>query len=98
MCALLTGVQTCALPIWSSKHWKSLVQNYRQAPHFEEVAMWLEPLYLNNTYSKLSELNRRFLVAICAYLDIGTTISSSADYKLVEGKTERLVEIGRAHV
>src|SRR3546814_10978275 len=75
---------------WSGKHWKSLVQNYRQAPHFEEVAMWLEPLYLNNTYSKLSELNRLFLVAICAYLDIGTTISSSADYNLVRSEERRV--------
>ncbi|CAN7622828.1 WbqC family protein [Neorhizobium tomejilense] len=78
---------------WASAHWKSLVQNYRRAPHFEEIAGWLEPLYLNESPIRLSELNRRFIEAICDYLSIQTVISNSWDYRLVDGKTERLAEL-----
>mgnify|MGYP003363500464 FL=1 len=78
---------------WANAHWKSLIQNYRRAAHFEEIAVWLEPLYLNEPPSHLSPLNRRFIAAICNYLSIETVISHSWDYTLVEGKTERLAAL-----
>lgn len=78
---------------WADGHWKSLVQNYRRTPHFQEIAAWLEPLYLNEPPSHLSQLNRRFIEAICNYLSIQTVISNSWDYTLVEGKTERLAAL-----
>ncbi|GAA5785970.1 WbqC family protein [Chitiniphilus shinanonensis] len=78
---------------WSIDHWKSLVQNYRKAPHFEEVASWLEPLYVSQSYSSISQLNRQFIEAICSFLGIATSISNSWDYDLVDGKTERLVDL-----
>ncbi|MEX1031734.1 MAG: WbqC family protein [Cellvibrionaceae bacterium] len=78
---------------WAEAHWKTLLQNYRRAPHFKEVAEWLEPLYLSDRPSNLSLLNRRFIKAICNYLSIQTVISNSWDYDLVEGKTERLADL-----
>lgn len=78
---------------WAAKHWAAISSNYRRAAHFTEIAAWLEPLYLGESYSHLSQLNRRFLEAICGYLGIGTRLSSSSDYSLVEGKTERLADL-----
>jgi hypothetical protein len=78
---------------WASDHWKALAQNYRRAPHFDEIVAWLEPLYRGASYSHISELNRRLLEAICDYLSIRTVISNSWDYTLVDGKTERLVDL-----
>lgn len=78
---------------WAAVHWKTIVQNYRRAPHFNEVAVWLEPLYLAQSYTHLSQLNRSFIEAICSYLGIKTVISNSWDYPLVEGKTERLADL-----
>lgn len=83
------------LPIdgrWQEKHWRTLVQNYRAAPHFAEVAAWLEPLYRERD-ATLSTLNRRFIEAICRYLGIRTVISDARDYTFVEGKNERLISI-----
>nr|BFE90311.1 hypothetical protein GCM10020185_08470 [Pseudomonas brassicacearum subsp. brassicacearum] len=60
---------------------------------FHEIAKWLEPLYLNTSYTHLSILNQRFIQAICDYLNITTRISHSWDYKQVDGKTERLAEL-----
>jgi hypothetical protein len=78
---------------WASAHWKSLALNYRRAPYFNEIASWLEPLYLAERYTHLSQLNRRFIEAVCDYLGIKTVISNSWDYILLDGKTERLADL-----
>lgn len=78
---------------WAVAHWKALAQNYRRAPHFDEIAAWLEPMYLGASYIYLSQLNRRFIEAVCKYLGIHTVISNSWDYPLLDGKTERLADL-----
>lgn len=78
---------------WAVKHWKMLQLNYGRASCFDEVANWVEALYLDRTYTSLSELNRTFITAVCEYLDIETTISASSDYRLASGKSERLANL-----
>jgi len=78
---------------WSEKHWRALCQNYRRAEFFEEITAIFEPLYLQRKYTLLSSLNRDFITAICTYLGITTKISSSWDYHLIEGKSERLADL-----
>ena len=78
---------------WQSKHWKTLLHQYKKARCFEEIADWLSPLYVSEHYDLLSNLNRRFIEHICDYLGIETKISSSGDFELVEGKTERLADL-----
>ena len=75
---------------WRSIHWKTLCQNYYRAPFFKEITSWLEPLYLEQDYSLLSEVNRRFIEEVCSYLEIDTVISNSWDYEISGAKTERL--------
>ena len=78
---------------WQAQHWNKLKENYKATPHFEEIAVWLRPLYLEQTHTNLSQMNRRFIEAICAYLGITTKLSWSWDYTLIGGKTERLVAL-----
>lgn len=78
---------------WAVAHWKSLTQNYRRAPYFNEISGWLESIYTERSYTHLSELNRVFLERICDYLGIKTVISNSWDYTLCDGKTERLADL-----
>jgi hypothetical protein len=78
---------------WAVVHWKALLQNYKRAPHFESVAAWLEPIYVGESFTHISVLNRRLIEQVCAYLGIKTKITSSWDYILAEGKTERLTEL-----
>lgn len=78
---------------WLAKHWKTLKTNYHRAPHFHEVAAIFEPLYLQRRYSHLSVLNREFIEAVCGFLGVATKISNSWDYDLIEGRTERLVDL-----
>lgn len=78
---------------WANTHWKALSLNYVRAPFFAEVASWLKPLYLEENLTHLSQLNRRFIEAICAYLGIQTAITNSSDYSLLDGRTERLADL-----
>jgi hypothetical protein len=78
---------------WAAAHWKALTLNYCRAPHFREIASWLEPLYLEQNFIHISQLNRLFIEAICNYLSIKTIITSSWDYTLVDGKTQRLADL-----
>jgi hypothetical protein len=78
---------------WQKKHWRTLEANYRRTPHFEEIAAWLAPLYLDENHINLSKLNRKLIETVCNYLGIKTKISNSWDYQLIEGKTERLLDL-----
>lgn len=78
---------------WAQAHWKTLEQNYRRAPHFNDVAEWLRPVYLDMTHQCLSELNRTLIEAVCSYIGIHTKLSWSWDYELIDGKTERLADL-----
>ncbi|MBT8604113.1 WbqC family protein [Polynucleobacter paneuropaeus] len=78
---------------WAVLHWKSLDQNYRSAPYFNEISMWLKPLYLARKYNSISDLNESLIRAICQYLGITTHITRSSDYTMLKGKTECLVDL-----
>ncbi|MBI4964433.1 MAG: WbqC family protein [Desulfomonile tiedjei] len=86
---------TIAYHGWPAKHWKTIVQNYRKAKHFKMYSDFFEELFLNTHEDLLSDVNFRFLSAICRLLEINTTITWSMNYVLVDGKTERLVEMCR---
>ncbi|KTD69637.1 MULTISPECIES: WbqC family protein [Legionella] len=77
---------------WQKKHWKTLEYNYRRAPKYQEISSFLEPFYQKH-YTHLSVLNRQLIEAICDYLGITTKITNSWDYTLIDGKTERLVDL-----
>lgn len=78
---------------WASSHWRILRQNYSRSPHFAEISSWLEPIYLEESFTHLSKLNRRLIEAICSYLSINTAITNSWDYNLAEGKSDRLADL-----
>ena len=75
---------------WAKLHWKTLETSYRRAEHFEAMLPVIEPLYLQSRATHLSELNRAFIEAVCRVLDIRTRLSNSWDYRLCDGRTERL--------
>lgn len=84
-------------PGWQAKHWRALQCNYRRARYFDEVAEWLEPLYLRENHVSLSQMNRRFMEAICRYIGIHTRITNCWDYPGAGDKTRtaRLVDLCR---
>lgn len=82
-------------PQWNQKHWKSIIRNYSRAKNFQNNKEFFEDLYLGTNERFLSRINYRFISGICVLLGIETKISWSMDYSIVDGKTERLVELCR---
>ncbi len=84
---------TVSSPDWNLKHWKGIEANYSRAKYFRDYKEFFEQLYLRNRSTMLSEINYTFLRAICDLLAIGTRITWSMDYGVLDGKGERLVDL-----
>lgn len=80
-------------PNWNAQHWKTIKHHYARAKWFSKYAETFEELYRDTSERHLSKINHRFLTAICSLLGIETRITWSMDYRLADGKTERLVEL-----
>ncbi len=78
---------------WNRKHWDSIVHSYSRTRHFRQYKETFEELYLGCSEKYLSRINHRFLATICNLLGIDTKITWSMDYRLADGKTERLVDL-----
>lgn len=79
---------------WAEKHWRTIEQNYKNAPHFDAYQIPLKELYEQaEAYEYLSEVNQLFLREICRFLDIDTKITFSSAYPSTGIKTERLLSI-----
>ena len=81
-------------PGWAEKHWKTICQNYKRAPHFKAYEDFFSDLYLNCRHQLLSEINGYFLQAICRLLDISTPFRWSTEFDLqTEDRSRRLLDI-----
>ncbi len=78
---------------WGVKHWKSIEQNYSKSRYFSDYKDIFEELYLNNNEEYLSKINYKFIKTINKILGITTLIRDSSEFKLEEGKTQRLLSI-----
>ncbi len=78
---------------WAKKHWTTIKQNYSKAKYFKEYKDTFEDLYLNNEEEYLSQINYRFIVAICNILGITTKIRWSNEFDLKDGQTKKLLGI-----
>ena len=78
---------------WQQAHWKSLLANYRKAKHADEILAGLQPFYLEQSFTHLSDPNRALSQWVCDYLGIETKISDSSAYTLIDSKSERLLDL-----
>lgn len=78
---------------WNKKHWSSLSQNYAKATYFKDYKDIFERLYLDSKEEFLSEINYNFITKINKLLGIKTKIRWSSEFDLINGQTEKLIEI-----
>jgi len=72
---------------WQRKHWKTIVQNYRKARYFDDYRRILEPLYVDRTWTSLSELNQTVIRVIAReILGITTELRDSREFELSPDK------------
>ena len=77
---------------WATVHWRTIQSNYARAPHFEQIAASLEPIY-KNPPPNLSTLNEQLIKSICVMLGISTRITTDRNYRMVEGKLLRAADL-----
>jgi hypothetical protein len=81
-------------PRWARRHLDSLRHSYARAPHFPEYEGVLEQAFEDvGARESLSDVNDSLIRFVCGLLGIETAISSSADFRLEDGPSERLVSI-----
>ena len=85
-----------AADIWRAKHWKTLAQVYSKSPHFNEVKLLLEPLYMASSETMLSTINFSFIKAINGFLGIETRLRWSSEFDLSGDRNGRLVNLCKA--
>lgn len=79
---------------WANFHWNTIKQFYKKAPYFKDYADIFEKIYKECEQEEfLCKINYKFIYVINEILGIKTKISFSQDYGLIEGKTERLVDL-----
>src|SRR5262245_55628331 len=62
---------------WRQKHWRTIVHSYSKAVYFKIYQDVFEELYLGSNERFLSEINHRFLQAVCQLLGVKTKITWS---------------------
>jgi hypothetical protein len=80
-------------PGWSRRHLEAIRHSYRRAPFFDQYESFLIELYRDCSNVFLSEINERFLTAICPLLGISTAISRASSYSRVPGRHEQLMTL-----
>lgn len=87
------NVTKIADPNWNCKHFDALKYNYRTAKFYSHVIDMVKSWYQECSSEYLSEVNYYFLNKINENLGIDTKISWSSDYILIDGKSERLLDL-----
>jgi hypothetical protein len=81
---------------WTARHLRIIQLHYARAACAGDMMDFVAGLYDRaRELSHLSDVNRLFLSAICAFLGIGTPIRRSDELEVVGGRNERLVSLVR---
>lgn len=78
---------------WAENHWQQIKQNYSKTQYFQEYKDIFENTYVTSTEENLSQINYNFIITINNILGIKTKIRWSNEFKLIDGQTEKLLEI-----
>lgn len=78
---------------WSTKHLKTLKQNYSKSKYFKEISNLIFDLYEENQSKFLSDINIAFIKRINEYLHIDTEIIDDRSLELNGDKNDRLIQI-----
>jgi hypothetical protein len=90
---LIKDVQVDNTQNWQKKHYSTLLTSYKKCPFFQDYAYLIEDIYIEKTWTSLSELNQYFTQQISKCLNIDTILLSSNDFSFDGGKNERLIHI-----
>ena len=78
---------------WMRKHWMTIEQSYRRAPHFSRFEPFFRDVY-DRPWTSLSELNQTVTKSIARdLLGITTEFRDSREFSLQSSKSDRLLSL-----
>jgi WbqC-like protein family len=81
---------------WQAKHWRTLEQSYGRCPHFARYREYFQHIYLERTWTSLSELNHRLTQDIARqFLGLKTAFADSRSFQASGHKLDRLLDLVR---
>jgi hypothetical protein len=84
-------IEICQDEDWSQKHWQTIQQNYRKAPHFERYRQLLEGFY-GRRDARLADFTIDLTIQLAAELGLHKTqFIRSSTLGLTGAKTDRLL-------
>lgn len=78
---------------WQVKHFRTIEQTYAKSINKKEVLELLSPIYLEQNWTSLSELNQHLIKNIAQFIGIKTQFKNSADYNLDGDRLDRLTNL-----
>lgn len=83
-------------PSWQKKHWKTICHSYSRTPFFRQYAAFFEDMYLGQSWTNLSQMNRSMTQRIAhELLGISTVFTDSRHYAAQGAKLERILDLLR---
>lgn len=78
---------------WNIDHWTTIKHYYSKALYFTVYKDFFEELYLNCNEEYLSQINYKFLKAICNLLEIKVKFRWSSEFELTGDKSQKLLNV-----
>jgi len=78
---------------WAEKHFKTIFLNYKKHPFFENHKKFLEEMYLETKWNKLSSLNIFFYKYMLNLLDHKIPIVMASDYDFQGEKSDLVLDM-----
>ena len=83
-------------PHWAENHWQQIVHAYSKSAAFSHYGPAIQTLYQTIPSTRLSEINRHFLLGLSKLLGFEPHLRWSTEFEKRNSKTERLVDICKA--
>lgn len=79
---------------WQRKHWASIRHSYGKAPFFKDYEAFFASVYLDRTWSSLSQLNQYLIRQIATeFLGIRTVFRDSREFQATGKRQDRLISL-----
>lgn len=89
---LLKDTQIATGQAWRAKHWRTLLQNYCRASHFEAYRSFFEPLY-EKPWKWLLDLNIEIIRFVVEAISLRPRFILASDLRVDGVKSERVLNI-----
>jgi hypothetical protein len=76
---------------WQKKHLRTIEQTYSKSINKTDVLSLLEPIYLDQEWTSISQLNQHLIQVISKYIGITTEFKNSAKFELKGDRVDKLI-------